>query len=90
MYSKEIVNACIMKVSVGTTGHCGGDSGHGARTKIRLENIASCDFRINRMEDEFGQEEIEIILGGDSEIDCFIEALEFILMILKPKIEKVD
>lgn len=43
---KEIVNANIIKVEVGTNGFKGGDSGHGSRTYFAIENIASTDMTI--------------------------------------------
>jgi hypothetical protein len=44
---KEIVSCNIIEVEAGTTGYCGGDTGHGGRTLFRLTNKASTDMRIS-------------------------------------------
>jgi len=44
---KEIFNANIIKVRVGTNGYKGGDSGHGSRTVFSIENLASTDMNIS-------------------------------------------
>lgn len=80
--SKEIDSANIIDVEVGTTGYCGGDSGHGGRTYFRIKNVTSTDMsvRINKSS-EFdwmnNLQEFELMFGGDCELDTFIEALEF-------------
>jgi len=45
-FAQEIVSANIITVEVGTTGHCGGDSGHGGRTYLRIKDEASTDMRV--------------------------------------------
>ena len=108
---KEIVSCNIIEVEAGTTGYCGGDTGHGGRTLFRINNLASTDMRLSFHTNyspygkiEIGDlqlqgihgtagfdleaEEIEIVFGGDCELDTFIEALEFALETLKKKIHK--
>ena len=43
----EISSANIIRVEVGTTGYCGGDTGHGGRTYLSIENLASTDMNAN-------------------------------------------
>lgn len=43
---KEITNANIIKVEVGTNGIRGGDSGHGSRTHFAIENVSSTDMKL--------------------------------------------
>ena len=92
--SQEIVSANIITVEVGTTGHCGGDSGHGGRTYLRIKDEASTDMRVKTKGysvDEKGYKEVEIddanyveiVFGGDCELDTFIAALEFAADTLK-------
>lgn len=89
--TKEIVSANINDVEVGTTGHCGGDTGHGGRTYLRIGNVSSTDMRsriaangkIHRFDNTAQTNQIEIILGGDCELDTFIEALEFAVSTLR-------
>lgn len=71
-------------VDVGTNCPCGGDSGHGGRTLLRFTDRASTDMsvRVNggaRLQ----AESVEIVFGGDSECETFIDALEFALNKLK-------
>lgn len=105
---KQIVSANIIEVEVGTTGHCGGDTGHGGRTLFRISDLASTDMRLSFHAQEgnieigdlmmrglngtagfdLEAESIEIVFGGDCELDTFIEALEFALETLKKKINR--
>lgn len=76
--SKEIVSCNILKVTVGSTGLMGGDSGHGGRTFFELKDEGGTDMQC--ISDEGI---IRIELGGDSELHTFIEALEFAVWNLK-------
>lgn len=105
---KEIVSANIIEVEVGTTGFCGGDSGHGGRTIFAIKNLACTDMRLSFHADysphgniEIGDmilkgnngtagfdleaQDIEIVFGGDCELETFIEALRFALETLESK-----
>jgi len=89
VYEKEFTSACILKASAGTTGYRGGDTGHGGRTRIELEDIAGTDINFTVREGEGGEEKSLIInLGGDAELDVIIKALEFIVGVLKNVIEE--
>jgi hypothetical protein len=82
----ELVNANIIEIEVGTTGYCGGDTGHGGRTYLRIKDLASTDICANVIKNKFGDtEEVSIELGGDTELYTIIEALEFALKVLKEK-----
>ena len=74
-WSREIVNCNILEVEAGTNGYQGGDSGHGSRTYLRLKDLGSTDIRCNVEADQFGCDSIEIILGGDAELETMKEAL---------------
>ena len=87
--SKLIGGINQLHVEAGTNGPKGGDSGHGCRTFIRIAEAGGTDWGVTV---EGGQEEdgvfdspsaIEITLGGDSELDTMIRALEFVLAALK-------
>ena len=86
-YKEEITNANIIEVEAGTTGYKGGDSGHGGRTYFRLKDLASTDLTVSvRDADgtirEFNTGEVALMFGGDSELDTFIDALDFTLNVL--------
>lgn len=43
-WKREIWNANALEIEVGTTGYQGGDSGHGGRTYLRINDLASTDI----------------------------------------------
>jgi hypothetical protein len=84
LYSKEISNANILEVQVGTNCPQGGDHGHGGRTLFRLINHASTSMQCRINDATLADaDKIEIILGGDAEHETFIKALEFALSVLR-------
>ena len=74
---KEFVDCNILGVKVGTTGYCGGDSGHGGKTYFSLEDLASTDMKACVSDVQFTNGKVEILFGGDTELDTFVQALEF-------------
>jgi len=79
----ELTSANILEIEVGTNGYCGGDTGHGSRTYFRLKDLASTDMEIKIITGDYGDDGVEIILGGDTELSTFIGALEFAAKVLK-------
>lgn len=77
---KKIIGANILKVRAGTTGYKGGDSGHGGKTLIEIQDESDTDIEITVSANRKG---VTIDLGGDSELDTMIEALEFAVETLK-------
>lgn len=67
------VGACMLRVTVKTTGFCGGDSGHGGRSEIVLNDEAG--FNFDRSDNESGR--IVIRCGGDAELEMLSQALVF-------------
>lgn len=83
-YKTSIESMNILGVEVGTTGHMGGDSGHGGRTYFKLTNEGCTDIRFVTLDgDVYDAEDIEIVLGGDCELDTFCEALRIGYEVLK-------
>jgi hypothetical protein len=72
--SREIVSCNVLKVTVATTGFCGGDSGHGARSIVEIADLSSTNI-----EAVFDSEKkvLRIEVGGDSEIDTLADALMY-------------
>ncbi len=35
-YSRDVISCNILEVEAGTTGYCGGDTGHGSHTYFRI------------------------------------------------------
>lgn len=89
IYEKEISDACILRVAVGTTGHCGGDTGHGGRTRIELEDLGGTDisFEVSEGDGEY-KKQLIINLSGDAELRVIIKALGFITSVLKSVVEE--
>ena len=79
-FIRDIVSANIIEVEAGTNGLHGGDSGHGSRTYIRIEDIGGTDITVTPTFDNRG---VEIILGGDCELNTIIDALKFVVKVLK-------
>lgn len=88
-FSREVVSANILEVEAGTTGFCGGDSGHGGRTYFRIQDLGSTDIRVNTHRDRFGEDGFEVVLGGDCELDTVITALKFITKVLEDQSQEV-
>ena len=82
IFKKHIVSANFLEVTAGTTGYEGGDSGHGGRTYIRIEDASCTDIRVKPIENS-GNGGVEIILGGDCELSTIIRGLDFIVNVLR-------
>lgn len=81
---KEITSANILKIQIGTNCPQGGDSGHGGRTILRLIDAGGTAMQVRLNGGKLvNTSSLEILLGGDSECDTFIEALEFAMKTLK-------
>ena len=75
------VTSCnIIGFAAGTTGYCGGDSGHGGRTFFSISDRLSSDIRFTTSRDGL---ELSVEIGGDSELDTIIQALKSIALILE-------
>ena len=72
--TEVFTSANILEAEAGTNGYCGGDSGHGSRTYIRINDRAGTDIEY-RISDEEG---LEIMLGGDCELETIIDTFRWI------------
>ena len=86
--TREIISANLLEVEAGTNGYKGGDSGHGSRTYIRIEDMGSTDIRVNPLGRD-GDEGVELFLGGDCELETIILALKFITKVLEDESKEV-
>ena len=81
---EEINGANLLFVEVGTNGKKGGDSGYGCRTYIKIVDESGTDIKARSIDTEDRKNAgIEIMLGGDSELNTIIEALKFCTKILE-------
>lgn len=78
--TKQIFNASILEVEVGTTGLRDGDSGHGGRTLLRFQDVSGSNMRVQVAPDG---RTVLMTFGGDAELDNLISGLEFALDVLK-------
>ena len=74
----HLTSCNILEFSVGTTGYCGGDYGHGGRTFIRMDFSESAALKVKVIKPDI----VEIALGGDCELATLTGALEFMSLIL--------
>lgn len=81
-FNCEIFGVNVMSVEAGTTGYCGGDTGHGGRTYFKIMDEGGTDITVNKLR-SIGKGGFEVLLGGDAELDTIIDALEFILQVLR-------
>lgn len=88
IHRTEITSANILEVKVGTTGFCGGDSGHGGRTYFSIKDLGGTDITVNTIKDSFGCTGFEVILGGDCELATVINALTYIKTKLEEKADE--
>lgn len=84
---KTICSANIIEVECGTNGYQGGDSGHGCRTYIRISDEGGTDISF-KVSENIGNGQIEIVLGGDTELMTICKALKFIRKTLKKQIRQ--
>lgn len=88
-WSRDIIDANLLFVEAGTNGYQGGDTGHGSRTYIRIQDEGGTDIDARAITDKFGcTSGIEIALGGDAELSTIIETLEFAAKVLKDQIQE--
>ena len=87
-YTREIYSANVLSVEAGTNGYQGGDSGHGSRTYFRITDCGSTDIRV-KAHGYDGDEGLEVILGGDCELETIIRALKFITKVLEDQAKEV-
>ena len=75
-YKTTVESINYLGLEVGTTGHMGGDSGHGGRTFFKLSNEGCTDLRYVMIDgDCYDAREVSIVFGGDCELDTLCEAL---------------
>ncbi len=85
--AREVGVGDMFYVTVGTTGPQGGDSGHGGRTVLKIDAGTSCDFRLRLGNDDewVSADGISLLVGGDFEMEAFLEALRFAVRELERK-----
>lgn len=90
-WSRDIIDANLLSVEAGTNGYQGGDTGHGSRTYIRIQDEGGTDIGARAITDKFGfTTGIEIALGGDSKLSTIIEAMKFITKVLEDQIKEAE
>ena len=87
-FTREVISANLLEAEAGTNGYQGGDTGHGSRTYIRIENMGATDIRVNPLGID-GEEGFELFLGGDCELETMITALKFITKVLEDGAKEV-
>ena len=83
--SAEFGSFNTLRITVATNGYQGGDSGHGGRTYICIQDLGCTDIDARTSVNDYDQAKVEIMLGGDSELDSLIEGLRW----AADKLEKI-
>ena len=88
-WERDVVSCNILEVEAGTNGYQGGDSGHGSRTYLRIKDQGCTDIRCSVKQNPYDgrMDELEITLGGDTELETMKEALRWMLSILEAQAE---
>ena len=87
IYKKEIDHANLLDVIVGSTGYQGGDSSAGCRTFLQITDRGSTDIRIKEVIRNGECIGVQLVFGGDSELETLIRALDFASTILKDQVD---
>lgn len=89
LYRKEFQNTNCLVAKAGSNCPQGGDAGHGGRTVLSFKDMGGTVLDV-AVEDEDGHEHrieqaawVSLIFSGDAEHKTAIQALEFILGVLK-------
>ncbi len=73
MFFKEaFCDACILSISINTTGIQGGDAGHGGHTSVLLEFDGSGTLEVDFNQN---QQRVKIAVGGDAELRTLANAM---------------
>jgi|WetSurMetagenome_2_1015567.scaffolds.fasta_scaffold1286479_1 hypothetical protein len=80
----------IGNISFETTGYCGGDSGHGGRLTIRIEDEANLifDAKVLKHRHSPHTKSVEISFYGDAEMEAAYAFFKFLANRLAPVLEK--
>lgn len=70
------------EVEAGTTGLQGGDWSHGSRTYVRLRNLQMEGWFFRIRGEVIEADQLEILIGGDNEVDTFSQALLFAFRVI--------
>lgn len=90
-FKREVVDANILEVEAGTNGYQGGDTGHGSRTYIRIQDMACTDLTVKPTHNSYGEADgVTLELGGDAELATIIEAMKFIVKVLEEQSRELE
>lgn len=86
-YVAEIESINTLEVEAGTNGFKGGDAGNGSRTYFRIQDIEGSCMTVNLIKEDERKYApaigVELILGGDCELETFVCALKNAVNILE-------
>ncbi len=76
----DVVRGCIPRFTFATNGKQGGDWGHGSRLKITIEDTLGDMAMHGRFDGgpDVDFEKVEILVGGDWELESFAAGLELL------------
>ena len=87
-WTRDVTDCNCFAAEAGTNGYQGGDWGHGSRTVLNLRDLGGTDcYCVVDGERVDCPDEIELVLGGDSELATIKEALRWWLTVLEAQSE---
>lgn len=90
VFKREVMGANGLDVVAGTNGYKGGDAGHGSRTYVSIKDAFGSDIMVKAIpESDETNGGVEIVLGGDSELNTMIKALKFVVKVLEDQSNEV-
>lgn len=79
----------MLSVEAGTNGFHGGDGRHGSCTYLSFENGYNTDMSVSIDGVQFPADKVELMFGGDCELETVILALEYAVKTLKDQANSV-
>jgi len=84
LYRREFTQCNILEVEVGTNCPQGGDSGHGGKTILRIRDLGGSAMEASLNGEPLREvARIDLVMGGDSECETLLEALEFAAKVIR-------
>ena len=86
---KEFISANMLEAEAKSTGYGGGDWGHGGRSYFSITDLGATGWMIRVTNEDGttqvyeGPKSVELLFGGDTELDTSLSALEFAVETLK-------
>lgn len=79
---KTFNNACLLTIEARTNGYQGGDAGHGCESVLGFQMDGAMEVRVRGTK-------VELVFGGDAELEGLIEGLRWAAESLKEQSQPI-